>query len=161
MQKYQISSIIARVIRENNEQLNELRTALDDTYRKKSLLSGNERRNRIGRENAAFNPPPEKSHGKLPRNIKPDEARKRNVKVTFSEPDPSQLAIIDPMADKKKKMMNESYEFMIEKPTGYGTFMTAKDLGIKMQSAFEHHPTVSKELYRRRTRRKRKYNNGE
>ena len=148
MEMHKISKIIARVIKENRQPLDEVRTALKPKYREKSLRSGNERRNRVGDEFAAFDPPVEKSPGRKPRNIKPDEARKTNKKIIF-----------DPKKDKKN--INESYDFMIEKPTGYGTFMTAKDLGIKFESAFEHHPSVVKELYRRKTRRKRKYNSGE
>ena len=40
-------------------------------------------------------------------------------------------------------MLDESLQ--IEKGAGYGTFMTAADLGIKFSGAFKHHPSVVEE----------------
>lgn len=140
------STIIKRVIRENN--LNELRTARSWTDHIRSLLAGLARKERVGREDAAFVQRPEKSVGKKPRKILPPEAKKTNKKIEFPD---------DRKDKKEQKSLNESYDsFNIEKPAGYGTFMTAQDMGIKIQSAFEHHPTVIKELYRRKTKTKNK-----
>lgn len=131
-----ILSIIKKVVRENLD-LNEVRTAITPETREKSLISGQSRRNRVGDEFAAYNPPDEKSPGLKPRNIKPDEARKVNKKVQF------------------KESLDESYDFNIVKPSGYGTFLTAKEIGIQFQSAFEHHPSVVEEIKKRN--RKKKY----
>lgn len=49
--------------------------------------------------------------------------------------------------DKHKSALTESYDsFNIAKPTGYGTFMTAADLGIKIQGGFAHHPSIQKQI---------------
>lgn len=48
--------------------------------------------------------------------------------------------------NKSKKAISESYSLNIEKPTGYGTFLTAKQLGIHFEGAFALHPTVENEL---------------
>lgn len=45
------------------------------------------------------------------------------------------------------KHIIESYDsFNIVKPAGFGTLMTAKDLGIKIKAGFSHHPTVEEEI---------------
>jgi hypothetical protein len=52
--------------------------------------------------------------------------------------------------DKTKSALTESYDsFNIAKPTGYGTFMTAADLGIKIQGGFAHHPSVQNQIMER------------
>lgn len=49
--------------------------------------------------------------------------------------------------NKNKKALTESYDsFNIAKPAGYGTFLTAADLGIKIQGGFAHHPSVQKQI---------------
>lgn len=158
--KTKITSIIKRIVREGR-QLDELRTAVTPLDRLRSLISGATRRERIGKQFAAEKQPEEKSPGLKPRNIKPDEVRKDNKKVNF--PDTiKDKEIADKIFNKKdvkesQNNLNESYDsFNIEKPAGYGTFMTAEDMGITIQGAFAHHPSVVKEMYRRKTRRKRK-----
>lgn len=158
--KSKITSIIKKVVRESR-QLGELRTAVTPLDRLRSLVSGATRRQRIGKEFAASKQPEEKSPGLKPRNIKPDEVRRDNKKVNF--PDTiKDKEITDKIFNKKdvkesQSNLNESYDsFNIEKPAGYGTFMTAEDMGITIQGAFAHHPSVVKEMYRRKTRRKRK-----
>lgn len=159
--KSKITSIIKRVVRENH-QLDELRTAVTPLDRLRSLISGATRRDRIGKEFAAKKQPQAKSPGLKPRNIKPDEVRKDNKKVNFADTVKDQENVSKPIADKivakgSQNNLNESYDsFNIEKPAGYGTFMTAEDMGITIQGAFAHHPSVVKEMYRRRTKRKRK-----
>ena len=158
--KNKITSIIKRVVRENHR-LDELRTAVTPLDRLRSLISGATRRDRIGKEFAAEKQPEEKSPGLKPRNIKPDEVRKDNKKINFGDT-VKDKEITDKIFNKKdvkesEHNLNESYDsFNIEKPAGYGTFMTAEDMGIKIQGAFAHHPSVVKEMYRRRTKRKRK-----
>lgn len=52
--------------------------------------------------------------------------------------------------DKDESSLNESYDsFNIAKPAGYGTFMTAADLGIKIQGGFAHHPSVQRQIMER------------
>ena len=49
--------------------------------------------------------------------------------------------------NKERSALTESYDsFNIAKPTGYGTFMTAADLGIKIQGGFAHHPSVQTQI---------------
>ena len=49
--------------------------------------------------------------------------------------------------NKNEEALTESYDsFNIVKPAGYGTFMTAADLGIKIQGGFAHHPSVQKQI---------------
>jgi hypothetical protein len=45
-------------------------------------------------------------------------------------------------SSKNENALSESYEFNIAKPAGYGTFLTAGDLGIAIKGSFAHHPTV-------------------
>lgn len=43
--------------------------------------------------------------------------------------------------------LNESYNsFLVDKPAGYGTFLTARELGILMKGGFEHHPDVQEAI---------------
>jgi hypothetical protein len=52
--------------------------------------------------------------------------------------------------NKNDQALTESYDsFNIAKPAGYGTFMTAADLGIKIKGGFAHHPTVEEEIEKR------------
>ena len=64
--------------------LKEGKTAKDWIYRLKSILSGNTRRQRIGREFAAFDQPLEKSVGLKPRQQK-SPASKTNVSLLTQE----------------------------------------------------------------------------
>jgi hypothetical protein len=48
--------------------------------------------------------------------------------------------------DKDKTALTESYDFNIAKPSGFGTFLTAADLGIKANPGFHLHPSVEEEL---------------
>ena len=101
-------------------------------YRLKSIISGNTRRRRIGREFAAFDQPPEKSVGLKPRKQK-TFASKTNASLLTQEFEHNSL--------------NEAYDsFNVVKAAGYGTFMTARDLGIKIKAGFEHHPTVEEAI---------------
>lgn len=52
---------------------------------------------------------------------------------------------------KDKNQISESYSFKVEKPTGYGTLLTAKDIGIEFKGAFALHPTVESELKKCKT----------
>ena len=47
------------------------------------------------------------------------------------------------IAKEEVEMLDESLQ--IEKGAGYGTFMTAADLGMKFSGAFKHHPSVVEE----------------
>ena len=47
------------------------------------------------------------------------------------------------------KQLVESYDLNIAKPAGYGTFMTAKDMGIKIKAGFALHPSVEEEIEER------------
>jgi hypothetical protein len=101
-------------------------------YRLKSIISGNTRRRRIGREFAAFDQPLEKSVGLKPRQQK-TFASKTNASLLTQEFEHNSL--------------NEAYDsFNVVKAAGYGTFMTARDLGIKIKAGFEHHPTVEEAI---------------
>jgi len=101
-------------------------------YRLKSIISGNTRRQRIGREFAAFDQPLEKSVGLKPRKQK-TFASKTNASLLTQEFEHNSL--------------NETYDsFNVVKAAGYGTFMTARDLGIKIKAGFEHHPTVEESI---------------
>lgn len=48
--------------------------------------------------------------------------------------------------EKNEPVLNESYDFNIVKPSGFGTFLTASDLGIKANPGFHLHPSVEEEL---------------
>jgi hypothetical protein len=101
-------------------------------YRLKSIISGNTRRRRIGREFAAFDQPPEKSVGLKPRQQK-TFASKTNASLLTQEFEHNSL--------------NEAYDsFNVVKAAGYGTFMTARDLGIKIKAGVEHHPTIEEAI---------------
>lgn len=41
---------------------------------------------------------------------------------------------------------NKNIDFNIQKPSGIGTFMTARDMGMKIQGGFVLHPSVEEEL---------------
>jgi hypothetical protein len=102
----------------------------------RSLLSGEERKSNFTKVWAAYNQPKEKSPGLTPRNIRSEYGAKHNAKLNLKN-----------QVELPSNMISESYnELKIERATGYGTFLTAKDIGIKFQSAFEHHPSVEEEL---------------
>ena len=112
----------------NKNELNEVKTAKDWIYRLKSILSGITRKNRVGKEDAAFIERPAKSPAFKPRKQK-SPASKTNSSLNLQKP------------------ITESYDsFNVVKPVGYGAFMTAKDLGIKIQGGFAHHPSVEEVL---------------
>lgn len=77
--------IILEMLRKKT--LTEVKFAKKFFWRIRSLISGFKRQDRIGKENAAFVQPPEKSVGKLPRNIKIDSTAKRNKNIIFSQPE--------------------------------------------------------------------------
>ena len=104
-------------------------------YRLKSINSGLTRRNRVSKEYAAYKQPQQKSPGLKPRNERSQYGSKHNVSLELSSYEHSGNAL------------NESYDsFVIAKRTGYGTFMTAQDLGIKIKGGFSHHPSVEEEI---------------
>jgi len=116
--------------------------------RLKSIISGNTRRQRIGREFAAFDQPPEKSVGLKPRQQK-TFASKTNARLI----DVISNAILGRTIaglltqEFEHNSLNEAYDsFNVVKAAGYGTFMTARDLGIKIKAGFEHHPTVEEAI---------------
>jgi len=116
----------------NKNDLKEGKTALDWVYRYKSILSGLTRKIRVGKEDAAFIERPAKSPAFKPRKQK-DPSSKINATLLNQEYDHNTI--------------NEGYDsFNIVKPAGYGTFLTAKDLGIKIKAGFEHHPSVEEAI---------------
>ena len=57
------------------------------------------------------------------------------------------LGLVAGDLDKNEMALTESYDsFNIAKPAGYGTFLTAADLGIKKKAGFAHHPSVEEEI---------------
>ena len=57
------------------------------------------------------------------------------------------LGLVAGDLDKNETALIESYDsFNIVKPAGYGTFLTAADLGIKIKAGFAHHPSVEEEI---------------
>jgi hypothetical protein len=74
----------------------------------------------------------------------PSELRKIRSSDSAS-PRKKQLAhwLLNFVHKEETQMLDESLQ--IEKGAGIGTFMTASDLGLKFQGAFEHHPSVQEE----------------
>jgi hypothetical protein len=57
------------------------------------------------------------------------------------------LGLVAGDIDKNETALTESYDsFNIAKPAGYGTFLTAADLGIKIKAGFAHRPSVDEEI---------------
>ena len=62
--------------------------------------------------------------------------------------------------NKDKTALNEEYDtFLIDRPAGVGTFMTARDLGISTQGGYVHHPSVEEEIKCRKKQKKKEIQN--
>ena len=56
--------------------------------------------------------------------------------------------------NKDKAALNEEYDtFLIDRPAGIGTFMTARDLGISTQGGYVHHPSVEEALCKKKRKK--------
>ena len=131
------NSLIKRIIREN--QLSEGRFSSSWVSRLRSLISGETRKQNYSKQWAASLQPPEKSPGLKPRNERSQYASKRNDSLRFKDDENK--------VKKEEASLQESYNsFNIAKPAGYGTFMTADDMGLKIKAGFAHHPSVEEEI---------------
>ncbi len=139
----QYSSIIKRIIYENK--LSEGRFSSSSESHQRSLISGLTRRINFAKQWAASLQPPEKSPGLKPRNERSQYGAKHNTSLEFKKD------------ENKSKKINESYDsFKIAKPTGYGSLLTAHDMGIKMKAGFAHHPSVEEEIEELENKKKQK-----
>jgi nicotinic acid mononucleotide adenylyltransferase len=133
----QFSKIIKRVIRENN--LSEGRFSSSSTSHKRSLISGLTRRINFAKQWAASLQPTEKSPGLKPRNERSQYGAKHNASLQFKKDENK--------VKKEEVSLEESFnDFKIAKSAGYGTFLTSKDMGINIQGAFAHHPSVEEQI---------------
>ena len=94
--------------------------------------------------NAAFSQPKEHT----PASKKPKQhiegASKEKEQVTPSNP------LIQSFEQKSDIIQeNRAIDFGMQKVSGIGTFLTARDLGMKIQAGFALHPSVEEELERR------------
>lgn len=128
---------IKRIIREN--QLNEGRFSSSWMSRLRSLISGGTRKGNFAKQWAASLQPPEKSPGLRPRDERSQYGAKHNASLRFKG-DENKMK-------KEETSLQESYDsFNIAKPAGYGTLMTANDMGLKIKAGFAHHPSVEEEI---------------
>ena len=83
--------------------------------------------------------PTEKSPGLKPRNERSRYGAKHNASLQFKKDENK--------VKKEEVSLEESFnDFKIVKSAGYGSFLMSKDMGINMQGAFAHHPSVEEEI---------------
>lgn len=139
----QYSKTIKRIIDE--KKLSEGRFSSSPESHERSLISGLTRRINFAKQWAASLQPQQKSPGLKPRNERSQYGAKHNASLQFKKD------------ENKPKKINESYDSLnIAKPSGYGTLMTAQDMGIKMKAGFEHHPSVEEEIEELENKKKQK-----
>ena len=147
--KESYNSLIKRIVREN--QVSEGRFSSSPISHNRSLISGLTRRINFGKQWAASLQPPEKSPGLRPRDERSQYASKRNESLKFKDNENK--------VKKEEVSLRESYEsFNIAKPAGYGTFMTADDIGLKIKAGFAHHPSVEEEIRELEDKKKKQIN---
>jgi len=141
----QFSKIIKKVIRENN--LSEGRFSASPVSHERSVISGLTRRMNFAKQWAASLQPQEKSPGLKPRNERSQYGSKHNSTLQFKKDENK--------VKKEETSLQESHNsFNIEKPSGYGTFMTSNEIGLKMKAGFAHHPSVEEEIKRKEEKEK-------
>lgn len=150
----QLSLLVKRIIREN--QVSEGRFSSSPRSRFRSLISGETRKSNFAKMWAASLQPPEKSPGLRPRDERSQYGAKHNASLQFKKDENK--------VKKEETSLQESYSsFNIAKPAGYGTLMTANDMGLKIKAGFTHHPSVEEEIIELEKKKQKQINkvNGE
>jgi len=143
------NSLIKRIIREN--QISEGRFSSSWISRLRSLISGETRKQNFTKQWAASLQPAEKSPGLKPRNERSQYGAKHNKKIEFKSDENK--------VEKEEVSLQESYDsFNIAKPSGYGSFMTAGDIGLKIKAGFAHHPSVEEAIQELENKKKKQIN---
>lgn len=131
-----IKKLAARLV--TKMQLGEVKTAISDARHLKTRRAQEEKRHKRDISNAVQFP---RQVQRLPSSKYPK----------IQTPASKQPRLTIDSVQHNETSLTESYDSMVvAKPTGIGSFMTAKDLGIKIKAGFAHHPSVEEELEARK-----------
>jgi len=127
----------ATTVQQGNIQ--EYKTALSDTAHERSRAAQRSRKHRrTDRRNV------------LPGIPEPEQGVPSNRRYKELNPSSKIKPVINDSYNDVRQVIESYDQLNIAKPSGYGTFMTAADMGIKIRAGFALHPSVEKEIEERK-----------